>query len=125
MTKLLVLFPSKEHFTQSTRPHSIDGLFKAKHKGRIMLQTPVLIVGGSLVGLSASLFLAWRGVPHILVEKHAGSSPHPRAMGYTETTLEHYRMVGIADQIPQTPQDFRLRRVRATSLAGEWQIGRA
>lgn len=85
-----------------------------------MLQTPVLIVGGSLVGLSASLFLAWRGVPHILVEKHAGSSPHPRAMGYTETTLEHYRMVGIADQIPQTPQDFRLRRVRATSLAGEW-----
>ena len=86
-----------------------------------MLQTPVLIVGGSLVGLSASLFLAWRGVPHILVEKHAGSSPHPRAMGYTETTLEHYRMVGIADQIPQTPPDFRLRRVKATSLAGEWQ----
>lgn len=86
-----------------------------------MLHTPVLIVGGSLVGLSASLFLAWRGVPHIVVEKHPGSSPHPRAMGYTETTLEHYRMVGIADRIPQTPLEFRLRRVTVASLAGEWQ----
>jgi len=85
-----------------------------------MLHIPVLIVGGSLVGLSASVFLAWRGVSHIVVEKHAGSSPHPRAMGYTETTLEHYRMVGIADRIPQTPPDFHLRRVTAASLAGEW-----
>lgn len=85
-----------------------------------MLHTPVLIIGGSLVGLSASLFLAWRGVPHILVEKHIGSSTHPRAMGYTETTLEHYRMVGIADRIPQTPPEFRLRRVTVTNLAGKW-----
>ncbi len=86
-----------------------------------MLNTPILIVGGSLVGLSASLFLAWLGVPHIMVEKHSGSSIHPRAMGYTETTLEHYRMVGIANRIPQTPLEFRLRRVTAESLAGEWQ----
>ncbi|MBR7779323.1 FAD-dependent monooxygenase [Undibacterium rugosum] len=86
-----------------------------------MLHTPVLIVGGSLVGLSASLFFAWRGVPHILVDKHAGSSPHPRAMGYTETTLEHYRMVGIANRIPQTPPEFRLRRVTVANLADEWQ----
>lgn len=86
-----------------------------------MLHTPVLIVGGSLVGLSSSLFLAWRGVPHIVVEKHAGSSLHPRAMGYTETTLEHYRMVGIADRIPQTPLEFRLRRVTVGSLTGKWQ----
>ena len=42
--------------------------------------TPVLIVGGGLAGLSAALFLAWRGVSVVLVEKHAGSSPHPRAM---------------------------------------------
>jgi len=90
-----------------------------------MLHTPVLIVGGSLVGLSASLFLAWRGVPHIVVEKHPGSSPHPRAMGYTETTLEHYRMVGIDDRIPQTPQEFRLRRVTVASLASEWQAEHA
>ena len=41
--------------------------------------TYVLVVGGSLVGSSAALFLAARGVPTILVERHAGSSPHPRA----------------------------------------------
>jgi 2-polyprenyl-6-methoxyphenol hydroxylase-like FAD-dependent oxidoreductase len=85
-----------------------------------MQHTPVLIIGGSLVGLSASLFLAWRGVPHILVEKHTGSSPHPRAMGFTETTMEHYRAVGIADRIPQAPRGTRLRRVKVASLSSDW-----
>ena len=50
--------------------------------------TPVLVVGGGLVGLSAALFLAWRGVPTVLVERHPGSSPHPRAIGFTTRTLE-------------------------------------
>lgn len=85
-----------------------------------MQHTPVIIVGGSLVGLSASLFLAWRGVPHILVEKHSGSSLHPRAMGFTETTIEHYRAVGIADRIPQAPRGTRLRRVNVASLSSDW-----
>lgn len=85
-----------------------------------MLHTPILVVGGSLVGLSTSLFLAWRGVPHIVIDKHPGSSPHPRAIGFTETTMEHYRAVGIADQIPQVPTGTRLRRVTADSLAGNW-----
>ncbi|MBN8987938.1 MAG: FAD-dependent monooxygenase [Rhizobiales bacterium] len=84
-----------------------------------MERTSVIIIGGSLVGLSASLFLAWRGVPHILVEKHSGSSPHPRAIGFTETSLEHFRAAGIADHIPQVPADMRLRRVKAASLTGE------
>lgn len=85
-----------------------------------MQHTPVLIIGGSLVGLSASLFLAWRGVPHILIEKHLGSSPHPRAIGFTETTIEHYRAVGIADRIPQAPPGTRLRRVKVASLSSDW-----
>lgn len=85
-----------------------------------MEHTPVLIIGGSLVGLSASLFLAWRGIPHILVEKHFGSALHPRAMGFTETTIEHYRTVGIADSIPQAPKGARLRRVKVKNLSSEW-----
>lgn len=85
-----------------------------------MKHTPVIIVGGSLVGLSASLFLSWRGVSSIVVEKHHGSSPHPRAMGFTETTIEHYRAVGIADYIPQTHPDTQLRRVRVKCLAADW-----
>lgn len=83
-------------------------------------RTPVLIVGGSLVGLSAALFLAWRGIRPVLVEKHPASSPHPRAIGFTERTLEFYRAVGIADRIPEVPPGTRLRRVRAASLTGEW-----
>ena len=46
---------------------------------------PVLIVGGSLVGLSTSLFLSWHGIPSLLVERHAGISPHPRAFNFTCT----------------------------------------
>ncbi len=82
--------------------------------------TAVLIVGGSLVGLSAALFLAWRGVPVVLVERHAGSSPHPRAIGYTERTMELLRAVGLGEQIPQAPAGFRLVRKHVVSLAGEW-----
>lgn len=85
------------------------------------MHTPILVVGGSLVGLSTSLFLGWHGVPHILIDKHPGSSPHPRAMGFTETTLEHYRAVGIADQIPQVAAGTRLRRVTVDSLVGDWK----
>ncbi|MDB5621064.1 FAD-dependent monooxygenase [Tardiphaga sp.] len=85
-----------------------------------MQHIPVLIVGGSLVGLSASLFLSWRGISNTVVEKHRGSSPHPRAMGFTEMTLEHYRTVGIADRIPQTLPDTRLRRVTVENLASDW-----
>ena len=82
--------------------------------------TPVLIVGGGLVGLSAAVFLSWRGVPTVLVERHPGSSPHPRAIGYTPRTMELYRAVGLGPQIPQAPPNFRLRRAKVESLAGKW-----
>ncbi len=84
-------------------------------------RTQVLVVGGSLVGLSAGLFLSWHGVGVTVIEKHRGSSAHPRAVGFTELTLEHYRAVGIEDRIPQMAADVRLRRVTVESLAGNWQ----
>ena len=83
-------------------------------------QTDVLVVGGSLVGLAAAMFLAWRGVKVTLVEKHPGSSPHPRAVGYTPRTMELLRAVSIADKVPAAPDNFRLRRIRVESLAGAW-----
>jgi putative polyketide hydroxylase len=73
-----------------------------------------------LVGLSAALFLAWRGVPAVLIEKHASSSLHPRAIGYTPRTLELLRAVGLGERVPQAPAGFRLRRARIVSLAGTW-----
>lgn len=81
--------------------------------------TPVLVVGGSLVGLSAAVFLAWRGVPTVVVEKHAGSSLHPRAIGYTTRTLEFFRATGV--ELPASDQGSKPpRRARVESLAGEW-----
>jgi 2-polyprenyl-6-methoxyphenol hydroxylase-like FAD-dependent oxidoreductase len=81
--------------------------------------THVLVVGGSLVGLSAAVFLAWRGVPVVLVERHRGSALHPRAIGYTTRTLELFRAVGIT--LPPTAHgDGPPRRARVASLAGAW-----
>lgn len=83
--------------------------------------TSVLVVGGGLVGLSMGLFLAWRGVPTVVVEKHAGSSPHPRAIGFMTRTMELFRAVGLGPDIPQVPPGFgRPRRLKVESLAGKW-----
>ena len=64
------------------------------------MKTSVLVVGGGLAGTSAALFLAWRGVPVTLVEKHPGSSPHPRAVGFTARTEELLRAVGLSHELP-------------------------
>ncbi|WP_328389218.1 FAD-dependent monooxygenase [Nocardia sp. NBC_00416] len=79
--------------------------------------TSVLIVGGSLVGLSAAVFLAWQGVPVVVVDKHDGSSLHPRAIGFTTRTVEHFRQTGI--EVPASSQGMKPpRRARVESLTG-------
>jgi len=62
-------------------------------------RVPVLIVGGSLVGLSASLFLGRLGIGHRLVERHAGTSHHPRGRGNNVRTMELYRNAGVEQAI--------------------------
>ncbi|MFF5448636.1 FAD-dependent oxidoreductase [Streptomyces sp. NPDC012888] len=63
------------------------------------VEVPVLVVGGSLVGLSASVFLSRHGVRHLLVEKHAGVSPHPRGRGINARTMELFRVAGAEPDI--------------------------
>ena len=63
--------------------------------------TPVLIVGGGLIGLSTALFLSWHGIPSLLVERHPGTAIHPRAVGFTPRTMEMFRSVGIEEAIRQ------------------------
>ena len=60
---------------------------------------PVLIVGGSLVGLSASVLLADQGVPHLLVESHRGTAIHPRAASFHQRTMEVFRSVGLQEPV--------------------------
>ncbi|KAF4628045.1 hypothetical protein G7Y89_g10107 [Cudoniella acicularis] len=62
-------------------------------------QAPVLIVGGGIVGLSASLFLSSHGINSLLVERHTGTSIHPRARGVNSRTMELYRELGIDEAI--------------------------
>jgi 2-polyprenyl-6-methoxyphenol hydroxylase-like FAD-dependent oxidoreductase len=56
---------------------------------------PVLIAGGSLVGMSTALFLASNGVPSLAVERHPGTAIHPRAALFNQRTIELYRSVGL------------------------------
>jgi 2-polyprenyl-6-methoxyphenol hydroxylase-like FAD-dependent oxidoreductase len=62
-------------------------------------EVPVLIVGGSLVGLSASLFLSRHGVEHLVAERHPGTAIHPRAALFNQRTIEIYRSVGIEPEV--------------------------
>src|SRR5580658_2351285 len=92
-------------------------------KARGQNTTSVLVVGGSVVGLSTAVFLAWKGVPTVVVEKHPGSSKHPRARGFTPRTMELFRAVGLGDRVPQVPPALassRPIRTRIESLAGKW-----
>ncbi len=84
-------------------------------------EAPVLIVGGSLVGLSTALFLAHHGVPCTLVERHPGTSVHPRAVGYYPRTMELLRQAGVERAARQAAAGFEGHRTRAgvVSLAGE------
>ena len=60
---------------------------------------PVLIVGGSLVGLSAALFLRQHGVDVLAVERHAGTAINSRAGHFHLRTVEILRSAGLEDAV--------------------------
>ncbi len=59
----------------------------------------VLVVGGSLVGLSTALFLGGHGIPSLVVERHRGTAIHPRAALVSQRTVELYRTLGLQPDI--------------------------
>jgi putative polyketide hydroxylase len=58
-------------------------------------EVPVLIVGSGLSGLAAAVMLSWRGVPVLLVERHAGTLRNPRARGVNLRSMELLRVAGL------------------------------
>ncbi|KFZ76910.1 hypothetical protein ED92_40205 [Amycolatopsis sp. MJM2582] len=82
-------------------------------------QTQVLIAGGGLTGLAASMLLSWQGISSILVERHPGTSIHPRALSYNPRTTEIFRLAGIGAAVrrEELPVDGGVPR-RFTSLTG-------
>jgi 2-polyprenyl-6-methoxyphenol hydroxylase-like FAD-dependent oxidoreductase len=69
------------------------------------MEVPVLIVGGSLVGLSAAVFLAWHGIETLTVERHRGTAVHPRAGHFQLRTMEVLRSVGLQDSVRRAAEE--------------------
>jgi 2-polyprenyl-6-methoxyphenol hydroxylase-like FAD-dependent oxidoreductase len=85
------------------------------------IKVPVLIVGGSMVGMSTALLLGYHGVRSLVVEHHRGTAIHPRAASVTQRTMEIFRSVGIEQTVrtkseAQFVQDAGV--VGAETLAG-------
>ena len=63
------------------------------------IEVPVLIVGGSLVGMTAALLLGHHGVRPLVVEYHRGTAIHPRAASVTQRTMEIFRSAGLEQAV--------------------------
>src|SRR3954453_18511596 len=62
-------------------------------------EIPILIVGGSLVGLTTAMLLGHHGVPSLSVERHAGTAIHPRAGHFQLRTMEVLRQIGLEERV--------------------------
>jgi putative polyketide hydroxylase len=85
-------------------------------------EVEVLVVGGSLVGMSTALLLAHHGIKALAVEHHRGTAIHPRAAQISQRTMEVFRVVGVeqivrAESDKQFVQDGAISAVE--SLAGK------
>ena len=70
-------------------------------------ETPVLVAGGGLVGLSTAMFLADHGMAALVVERLQGGSPLPRAAHFHLRTLELFRQAGIGEEVmAESERDF-------------------
>src|SRR5919202_7068492 len=85
-------------------------------------EIPVLIVGGSLVGLTTAMLLGHHGVPSLAIERHAGTAIHPRAGHFQLRTMETLRMMGLEDRVREESAKTYSRTggiIAVESLAGE------
>lgn len=83
---------------------------------------PVLVVGGSLVGMTTAALLGSHGIPTLVVERHHGAAVHPRAAAILQRSMEIMRSIGIEREITtrsarQFDQDAAIMAV--VTLAGE------
>ncbi|WP_120970406.1 FAD-dependent oxidoreductase [Comamonas sp. lk] len=84
------------------------------------IKTPVLIVGGGPVGLSAAIELGWRGIESILVDEGDGTIEHPRTGLIAVRTMELFRRWGLSQRVRECgfPEDYDLSMFFCTSLNG-------
>lgn len=63
------------------------------------LDTSVLIVGGGPVGLALGIALDRHGIDHLIVEREAAPTQHPKARGLTARSMENFRIWGLDAEI--------------------------
>ncbi|MFI1471020.1 FAD-dependent monooxygenase [Streptomyces wuyuanensis] len=63
--------------------------------GTGIVHVPVLVVGGSLSGLSAAVLLSHHGVDCLVVERRSGIGNHPRSRVLTARSGEVFRAIGL------------------------------
>jgi 2-polyprenyl-6-methoxyphenol hydroxylase-like FAD-dependent oxidoreductase len=86
-----------------------------------MREVDVLVVGAGPVGLTAAILLGRLGVSTLLVERHPGTSVHPKARAINARTMEIFRQCGVEEAVRAAglPPERARFIVWARSLAGE------
>src|SRR3954465_11748830 len=89
--------------------------------------TSVLIVGGSLNGLTMAMLLARRGVPCLVVERHPQTSIQYKFRGISPRSMEIYRSAGIEAEIrdrdlidDRSAAVGRMNNVADTEVSWQW-----
>jgi 2-polyprenyl-6-methoxyphenol hydroxylase-like FAD-dependent oxidoreductase len=68
-------------------------------------EVDVLVIGGSLVGLSTAMFLGVHGIRALAVERHASTAIHPRAGHFQLRTVEILRSAGLEERVRQRSEE--------------------
>ena len=92
----------------------------------MMVDVPVLIVGGGGCGLSLSIFLSNLGIESLLVERNPTTTDHPRAHILNQRTMEIFRHHGFDAPVYArgTPPALMERISFRTSLGGAGPMDR-
>jgi len=79
-----------------------------------------VIAGAGPVGLSLAADLSWRGLPCVVVERTDGSAPTPRTNVIAARSMEHFRRIGLADELRDVgfPDDYPPDLVMRTRFCG-------
>src|SRR5581483_11515866 len=68
-------------------------------KGTMPTTTEVMIVGGSLNGLTTAALLAYHGVRCVVAERHPGTTVQYKFAGISPRSMEIFRGLGMEEQI--------------------------
>ncbi len=68
-------------------------------------EVDVLVIGGSLVGLSTAMFLGIHGIRALAVERHTSTAIHPRAGHFQLRTAEILRSAGLEERVRRRSEE--------------------